>query len=117
MAGVRIKKNLFPKIIAALPDAIDDEVDEAAADLASVLKSILWVNTGKLRRVTTDHPPGRNHAEVHVGYYLGHGFYSGFQEFGTVKQAPRPIVTPTAHEFEPVYAANRTKAVKNACKV
>ena len=48
MAGVRIKKNLFPKIIAALPDAIDDEVDEAAADLASVLKSILWVNTGKL---------------------------------------------------------------------
>lgn len=117
MGGVRVKRNDFPKIIAKLPRAIDEEVDEAAIDLASVLKTILWVDTGKLRRVTTDHPPGRFHSEVQVGYYLGHGFYSGFQEFGTRKQAARPIVGPTAFEFEPIYAGNMSRAVKNACAV
>lgn len=117
MGGLRVIRNDFPKIIARLPDAIDDEVDEAAHDLSSVLKGILWVDTGLLRRVTTDHPPGTNHAEVWIGYYRGHGFYSGFQEFGTRKQAARPIVVPTAHAFEPVYAANMARAVRKACTV
>ena len=117
MAGVRVKRNDFPKIIKKLPRAIDEEVDEGAADLSSALKSRLWVDTGLLRRVTTDHPPGRFHAEVYVGYYLGHGFYSGFQECGTRRQVARPIVVPTSFEFEPVYAGNMARAVRNACVV
>lgn len=117
MAGWRVNYNHLPKIIVRLPKAIDEEVDEAAIDLAVTLKGILWVDTTLLRRVTTDHPPGNNHAEVHVGYYRGHGFYSGFQEFGTIRQVARPIVVPTAHQFEPVYASNMGRAVKKACDV
>jgi HK97 gp10 family phage protein len=111
----RVVYNKLPKIIAALPDNVDDEVDAAAKDLSDYLKGVLWVDTGLIRRVTTDHPPGTNHAEVWIGYYLGRGFYSGFQEFGTRKQAARPIVGPAAHQYEPVYASNMEKAVRKAC--
>ena len=37
------------------------------------------------------------------------------QEWGTVKQAARPIVGPTAHVFEPIYAHKMGEAVKEAC--
>lgn len=114
--GWKVKRNDLGRIVDRLPDAIDREVDKSAEDLSIALKNTLWERTGKLRRVTTDHPPGTNHSEVHVGYYLGHGFYSGFQEFGTVKQAARPMVVPMAHQFEPIYAAFMSEAVKKACQ-
>ncbi len=115
--GVKVLRNDLPAIIRRLPVAIDEEVDSSAEDLAATLKAILWVDTGLIRRVTTDYPPGKNHAEVWIGYYRGRGFYSGFQEFGTVRQAARPIVAPTAHQFEPAYAANMSRAVRKACTV
>lgn len=115
--SVRVRKNKFPTIISRLPDAIDDEVQTAAEDLSGYLKGVLWVNSGMIRRVTTEHEGGSMHSEVWVGYYLGRGFYSGFQEFGTVKQAARPIVGPAGFEYEPVYASNMSKAVRRACDV
>lgn len=117
MAGWTVHSNKLPIIIGRLPRAIDDEVDEAGEDLAAVLKGILWVDTGMIRRVTTNHPPGANHTEVQIGFYRGHGFYSGFQEFGTRRQLARPIVVPTAHIFEPTYASNMGRAVRRACAV
>lgn len=117
MAGWRVDFNHLPKIIERLPRAIDSEVDDAGEDLAATLKGILWIDTGMIRRVTTNHPPGENHTEVQIGYYRGHGFYSGFQEFGTRRQVARPIVVPSAHAFEPVYASNMGRAVKKACEV
>ena len=117
MAGLRVVRNDFGTIIDRLPKAIDQEVDDSAKDLAESLKLTLWIDTGLLRQVTTDHDDGTNHAEVWVGYYLGKGFYSGFQEFGTRKQAARPIVTPAAHAFEPIYAQNMSKAVEEACDI
>lgn len=113
---VRVKKNNFGAIARALPDAIDEEVKEAAEDITERLKGILWIDTGTLRRVTRNHEAGSMHAEVWIGYYLGTGFYSGFQEFGTFKQAARPIVGPTAHEYEMVYAHNMERAVRKACE-
>lgn len=113
--GVRVKYNNLPAVIKALPKAIDVTVDDAAQDISGVLKRILWKDTGKIRRVTTHRDRGQFHAEVWIGYYLGHGFYSGFQEFGTYKQAARPIVGPTAHQYEMVYAKNMGDAVKKAC--
>lgn len=110
--GVRVRYNHFGAIARAMPREINNGVDEAAEELSGILKGILWIDTGKIRRVTTDEAAGAMHAEVHVGYYLGHGFYSGFQEFGTVKQVARPIVGPTAQAFEPRYA--RIMAVKVA---
>ena len=112
--GFRVKRNDLPKIIARLPDAIDREVDESGEVLMDALRPILWRDTGKLARVSRAHLPGTNHCEVQVGFYLGQGFYSGFQEFGTVKQGARPIVTPTAHSFEPVYASFMSDAVRKA---
>jgi HK97 gp10 family phage protein len=114
---VRVRKNAFPKVISQLRDNIEEEVLGAAEDLTDYLKGVLWEDTGTLRRVTTEHDAGSMHAEVWVGYYLGKGFYSGFQEFGTVKQAARPIVGPAAFEYEMVYAANMSKAVRRACDV
>lgn len=114
---VRVKKNKLPLVMSRLSDNIDDEVKSAAEDLTDYLKGVLWERSGLLRRVTTEHEEGTFHSEVWVGYYLGHGFYSGFQEFGTVKQAARPIVGPAAFEYEPVYASNMARAVKRACDV
>jgi HK97 gp10 family phage protein len=116
-AGIRVIRNDFPKVIAALPKAIDEEVDDSGDDLSDTLSATIWRDTGLLSRVTTNHEEGTNHCEISVGYYLGQGFYSGFQEFGTRKQAARPIVRPTAHAFEPVYARNMSKAVEDACDV
>lgn len=110
--GVRVRYNHFGAIARAMPRELNRGVDEGAEELATQLKGILWIDTGKIRRVTTDEAAGVLHAEVHVGYYLGHGFYSGFQELGTVKQVARPIVGPTAHAFEPRYA--RIMAVRVA---
>lgn len=117
MGRVHLKRNDFPKIIARLPQAIEDEVDAAAEDLSVVLSGILWVDTGMIRRVTTDKPQGELHAEVWIGYNRGHGFYSRFQEWGTEKQAARPIVGPTTHSYEPVYANQMARAVRKACQV
>jgi HK97 gp10 family phage protein len=112
---VRVRKNRLPQIIAKLNDNIEEEVVNAAEDLTDYLKGVLWKRSGLLRRVTTEHEAGGLHAEVWVGYYLGRGFYSGFQEFGTVKQAARPIVGPAAFDYEMVYAANMERAVRRAC--
>lgn len=112
MGRWRVKRNSLPKIKRALPLAIDAEVDNSAEILADNMQPGMWRHTGLLQRITKSHPPGQNHAEVQVGYYLGQGFYSGFQEFGTVKQPARPHVAPMAHMFEPIYAKYMIDAVK-----
>jgi hypothetical protein len=112
--GVRVRYNHFGAIARALPRELDKAVKGTADDMAQELKGTLWEDTGKLRRVTTAWDAGPLHAEVHIGYYLSHGFYSGFQEFGTVKQAARPIVTPTAHRYERVLAENGVRAIRRA---
>lgn len=113
--GVRIKYNHLPAVIERLPKAIDAAVDDLASDMATEFKTTLWVDTGLVRRVTVDRSRGRNHAEVWIGYNRGRGFYSRFQEWGTVKQRARPIVGPTAHRYEAVYRAKMAVAVAKAC--
>ena len=98
-----------------MPKAIDDQVGDTAQKLVDELKTTLWVDTGVVRRVTSVHGRGSMHAEVWIGYNRGHGFYSRFQEWGTVKQKARPIVGPTAHRHEPIYATDMARAVRRAC--
>lgn len=114
--GWRIRRNDLPDIIQALPREIDDAVQTFASDLADALQSRVWKNTGVLGRTVEPTNQSKMFATVQVGIYLGKGFYSGFQEFGTHKQAARPIVVPTAFESEPVYANYVTNAVKRACR-
>lgn len=113
--GLRVKYNYLGAIAAALPVEIDDGVEEAAEALTRELKSTLWVHSGMIRRVTTERDVRKYHAEVDIGWYLGHGFYSGFQEFGTYRQAARPIVTPTAHLYEVQYRLEMAEKVRTAC--
>jgi len=114
--GIHVKYNYFGAIAAAMGKNIDDAVDAEAQDMARELKTILWVDTGMVRRVTVDKPAGKLHAEVWIGYNRGQGFYSRFQEWGTYRQRARPIVGPTAHRHEPMYARRMTEAVKDACR-
>lgn len=115
MGSVHVVYNHLPAVIVALERNIDNAVDEAAEGLALILKGILWVDTGMIRRVTTHKDQGKNHAEVWIGYNRGHGFYSRFQEWGTVKQAARPIVGPTSHLFQKRYEEEMAHAIREAC--
>lgn len=115
MGRVHVRYNNLPAVMTALDKAMDTTVDKIANDMAKEFKGTLWVDTGMIRRVTVDRSRGKYHAEVWIGYNRGRGFYSRFQEWGTVKQAARPIVGPTAHRYEVIYAREMAEAVKEAC--
>jgi hypothetical protein len=114
--GWRIRRNDLPEIIAALPREVDDAVQVFGRDLAEALNTRVWKDTGILQRTVEPTEQRLMHVQVQIGIYLGHGFYSGFQEFGTSRQAARPVVVPTALESEPVFANYVTNAVKRACR-
>jgi hypothetical protein len=113
--GWRIKRNDFPDIIRKMPKEIDQAVQDMADDLAIALADRVWVDTGVVQRGIDVYERRDMHARVGVGWYLASGFYTGFQELGTRRQAARPVVVPTAHEAEPIFAAYVEKAVKRAC--
>ena len=112
--GIHVRYNHFGAIARAMPKEIDRAVDDLASDMADEFKTTLWKDTGLIRRVTVDRSRGKNHAEVCIGYNRGRGFYSRFQEWGTVKQRARPIVGPTAHLYEAKYRVSMARAVARA---
>lgn len=112
--GWRVKRNDFGAVARALPDAIDGAVQDMGGDLGDVLKERGWKRTGTAVSTIEVRDKGVHAVEVAFGWYLGRGFYTGFQEDGTVHQAPRPVVRPAAHEAEPIFAAYVEKAVKRA---
>ena len=114
--GWRIKKNDLPEIAHRLPHDVDKAVQNAADHLGTLLSAVVWKRTGMISRVTTARSRGAMKAEVAVGWYLGRGFYSGFQEFGRRGQAARPIVVPTAQGFVPEYISAMSDAVRRACR-
>lgn len=113
--GWTVRFNHLGAVAVELPRRIDQEVDAVADAMALELSSTLWIRTGLVRRVTTSHDEGTNHAEVWIGYNRGRGFYSRFQEWGTIKQAARPIVGPTAAVFAVRYVEEMGQAVREAC--
>jgi hypothetical protein len=117
--GWRVKSNRLGTVAKRLPRKLDDTVVDVADAMVRDLKANLWVRTGTIRRVTTERNERKLHAEVWVGYYLGHGFYSGFQEFGVASRGipARPIVGPTAHRMEPQYRLEMEQAIREACDV
>ena len=116
MGRVTVRFNHLPDIVRDLPDAVDKAVDDEAKNLADDLSSRVWRDTGAVSQATYERTAGANHAEVWCGINRGKGFYSRFQEWGTVNQAARPIVGPTAHEHEPQYAKLMGDAVRKACR-
>lgn len=113
---VRVKTNHVPAVMAALPREIDGAVKTEAREMATELQGKVWKRYGYIKGATVPRTAtAQYHAEVWVGYNRDQGFYSRFQEWGTIYQAPRPIVGPTAHEHEPLFAQRMTRAVKDAC--
>jgi HK97 gp10 family phage protein len=114
--GWTVRYNHFGAIGKAMPRHIEDGVDGCASEMSIQFKGTLWEDTGMIRRVTTDKPEGKLHAEVWIGYSHGRGFYSRFQEWGTIYQRARPIVGPTAHRFEPQFALEMAQEIREACE-
>jgi HK97 gp10 family phage protein len=115
MAGWKVRYNHLGAVGKRMPRELDKGVVEVSEALTRKLKTTLWIDTGMIRRVTTEKDIRPLHAEVWIGYYLGHGFYSGFQEFGTYRQVARPIVTPTAHQHERQFRMEMAERVRKAC--
>ena len=114
--AVRVKFNHLPAIIQALEIEGSAGVHEAADTFEAQLVPKLWVDTGILRSTTRQMMPKRFGTTVAVGHWAGRGFIAGFLEWGTVKMAPQPVVTPAAHAFEPEFGAIMTKAIQRAVR-
>lgn len=110
-----VKYNHLAAIAAALPQEIGDGVDETANGINDALRGRLWKRTGVVVSTVQDRDPSRMHALISVGIHHGRGFYSRFNEWGTSKQAARPVVGPVAHEWEPRYYQVMIKHIKIAC--
>jgi hypothetical protein len=115
---LKVRYNHLGAVARRMPIEIDEGVSDVAEALTRKLKVTLWRDTGMIRRVTSQHDREKFHAEVWIGYYLGKGFYSGFQEFGVASRgiAPRPIVVPTAHQHERQYHLEMAEHVRKACE-
>lgn len=114
---VKVKTNHVPAVIKAMPEKIDGAVKDEARGMAAELKQIVWYRYGYIKGATVPRiATPMYHAEVWVGYNKEQGFYSRFQEWGTIYQAPRPLVGPTAHAHEPLFAQRMADAVKEACR-
>ncbi len=116
MCRVRVIRNDIPEILRKLPRAVDDAVDAEARAMARVLSDRVWYRYGYVEQATVARTAGKNHAEVWCGFNKSTGFYSRFNEWGTRYQAARPIVGPTAHEHEPIFARRMADAVREACR-
>lgn len=101
MGRIRVKYNRLPAIAAALNGALGNGMDESVDVLDQRLNERVWRDRGLLAETIQDRDPSRLHALISIGLNKGRGFYSRFLEWGTSKLAARPVVGPTAHQFEP----------------
>jgi HK97 gp10 family phage protein len=112
-----VKRNDVGKVRNALQDEVGHALDDLATDLADLYRGTVWKRLGFIAGTVTTRDLSEWAVEIVVGWYGGAGFYSGFQEFGTVKQAARPVVRPGAHQAEPIFASYVESAIKKACAV
>jgi HK97 gp10 family phage protein len=101
MGKVTLVYSKLPAIAHALPDEEEKAIDVFAEELIMALKGAVWKRHGYIGASVKDHSLDPLKADIWIGVIGAIGFYSGFQEFGTVKQAARPVVAPTAHMMEP----------------
>lgn len=115
--GWTVRRNDFPKVLRQLRQEPEDAIDQCATEMMDALRPILWFRTGVLKSSVKEQAPGFRRATVWVGENTGKAFYAAYQEFGTVNQAARPVVGPTAMAFEPRYTQLMTQAIRRACRV
>lgn len=113
---VRLVYSKLPEIAKAIPEKEEKAIDDFARELMDALRAGIWRRHGYISASVKDHSLDPLMADIHIGEIGGIGFYSGFQEFGTIKQAPRPVVGPTAHLFEPRLVAIVSDALREAAR-
>ena len=117
MGRVRVVRNDIPETIRKLNKNVDRAVDNEARVMADEIAAIVWYRYGYVQDATVARTRGANHAEVWCGFNRSTGFYSRFNEWGTIYQNARPIVGPNAHAHEAIYAKNMADAVRDACNL
>ena len=100
MGSVKLTSRL-PQVAAAIPREEEQAIGEFSSELIDMLKGAVWKRWGYIGASVKDHSLDPLRADIWIGEIGAIGFYSGFQEFGTKRQAARPVVAPTAHMMEP----------------
>ena len=106
--GARILKNKFPELYKKLHEACDDQIKEAADNVAKTIKPNLWDKRIPVRVRRS----GPLQYEVAVG--SRRFFFSGFAEFGTVDQPAKPVVTPAAEQEREAFTRGFIQAFQRA---
>ena len=90
-ATIEIVFDHFPQIAALLPQAVGEIVQETILDIETGAKLRAPVDTGALRASIQSEMTGETSGEVATDIE-----YSVFVEFGTVRAAAQPYMTPAA---------------------
>jgi HK97 gp10 family phage protein len=116
MGKVTLVYSKLPDVARAIPREEENGIDTSAQELIDLLKGAVWKRHGYISASIKDHSLDPLLADIWIGNIGEIGFYSGFQEFGTIKQAARPIVAPTAHMFEPRFIVIMAEALRKAAR-
>ena len=114
MGSVKIVYSHLPAIARAIPDKEADAIADFSKEMIDALRGAVWVRYGYISASVKDHSLDPLYADIHIGEIEGIGFYSGFNELGTVMQSPRPVVVPTAHLLEPRLTVITTEKLREA---
>lgn len=97
-ARIVIKYNNLLRIAARLPEAVSAIVRKAAYDIEAHAKSIVPVDTGKLKNSITSEFPSQTKAII-----APHTDYAAYVEFGTRRQRAQPYMRPAAEKVAPAF--------------
>lgn len=122
MSRCRVVKNNLPRLIKAMPRAVDGAVDDTTRSLGDVIRATAWKRSGIAVSTTKEVTNGpRMRSRVGIGEPRGRGFYVIFQEYGAYntwkgqRLGPDPRVAPAAHMHEPILAEQVSHAVRAVC--
>lgn len=93
-----IKYNNLPKIAAKLPDVANAIVRKAAFDVEGHAKTVVPVDTGKLKNSIATEFPSRTSAVI-----APHTEYAIYVEYGTRRQRAKPYMRPAAEKVAPSF--------------
>lgn len=93
-----IKYNNFGKLASKLPQAVSLIVRKTAEDIEANAKTVVPVDTGKLKNSITSEFPSLTKAIV-----APHTDYAAYVEYGTRKMRARPYMRPSAEVIAPVF--------------
>lgn len=94
---VKVVFNHFPEIARLLPELTQELLKETAEAVAEEARANVRVRSGKTKEsIVTEVEKYR--ALVIVKHFVGH-----FLEFGTIKMAAKPFLTPAAEKFKPLF--------------